>query len=143
MAQRLTLALLETLYKLMVEHLDVCDDLASRIRWTELRDWADEEIEHRRQRATIQFPRPAETGATHWQIWHSRMVVAVGRLLAWFRVPGGVRNTDIADEVSGYNISVRIGPLFTCITVNGRNFYFNRFTGKFDGAGSACRRSER
>ena len=35
------------------------------------------------------------------------------------------------------SVSVRCGPLFTVVTVNGINVYFYRLTGGIDGVGSA------
>jgi hypothetical protein len=43
---------------------------------------------------------------------------------------------EVNDAITGHRIQVKAGTLFTCITVNGRDYYFHRLTGKFDGTGS-------
>jgi len=45
-----------------------------------------------------------------------------------------------ADRISGDYISIRINKYFTVISVNNRNYYFQRATGKFDGTGYVMRR---
>ncbi len=87
---------------------------------------------------TLQFPRPAVTGSSRWSRLKSRLLIALGTLLNRLGAPGAVRNVDIEDSATGYRISVRTGPMFTRISVNGRDFFFRRFTGRFDGTGSSC-----
>jgi hypothetical protein len=57
--------------------------------------------------------------------------------MQWLHVPGFVRDVEFHDAVTGYNISVTTGDLFTRITINGRDFYFRRTDGHYDGAGFA------
>ena len=86
----------------------------------------------------LQFPRQADGGATWIQRWRSKLAVSIGRLLCRLSIPGAVRDTDISDDLSGQTIRVRTGPLFTRIQVNGRDYYFCRITGNFDGTGTGC-----
>jgi hypothetical protein len=72
------------------------------------------------------------------------MQIVAGRLLEWFggalnwlRMPGAIRPVEIDDELAGQHISVSVGEMFVCLSVNGRDYYFNRVTGRFDGTG-AC-----
>jgi hypothetical protein len=82
---------------------------------------------------------PAMDGASRWRLWRERAKEWVGRLLTRIGVPGAIRDADINDEMSGQRIRVTVGSLFTRITVNGRDYFFHRFSGDFDGAGSNCR----
>lgn len=80
----------------------------------------------------------ATIGAQWWQIALSRTRLAIGRLLNRVRLPGPIQPVSIQDEVSGQTLDVRVGPLFTCISVNGRDYYFTRLTGRWDGTGLGC-----
>jgi hypothetical protein len=53
-------------------------------------------------------------------------------------MPGTVRNGVINDELTGAHIEIRAGACFTRITVNGRDYYFRRFSGQYDGSGMGC-----
>jgi hypothetical protein len=55
------------------------------------------------------------------------------------RLPGAIRDSMVEDEATGQRIEVRVGRLFTRISINGRDFYFDRFSGRFDGTGTGCR----
>jgi hypothetical protein len=82
-------------------------------------------------------PRAVEANATRFTIWRLRLPMLLGRLAMACGLPGAMRDTEINDELTKMHVTVRLGVLFTRITVNGRDFYFNRFTGRFDGTGSA------
>lgn len=86
----------------------------------------------------IRFPCPAVQGATRWQIFRTRIVLAIGKALRRLKVPGVVCNASIFDELTGQRINIKVGVLFTKISVNGRDYYFRRFSGRFDGTGSGC-----
>lgn len=71
----------------------------------------------------------------------------VRRLRDWVRLwagralrglPGFVREIELEDEATGQHLSVRVSPFFTRISMNGRDFYFDRFTGRFDGTGTGA-----
>ena len=62
-----------------------------------------------------------------------------GRVLNRRRVAGFVQPLEYRDPVTGDSIEVRISPFFTRLSVNGRDYYFARLTGKFDGTGQGCR----
>ncbi len=59
------------------------------------------------------------------------------RLLNAVGVPGVIRDTTYRDELTGHTVTVRIGLYYTLVTVDGRDFYFHRLTGKLDGTGHA------
>jgi hypothetical protein len=65
-----------------------------------------------------------------------KVKVGVGNLLIRLRAPGAIRQTEFRDRVGGDHLAVSIGPLFVRVSVNGRNYFFDRFTGKFDGTGT-------
>ena len=86
----------------------------------------------------LQFPRPAESGATRIQIWRSDLRALVGKVLNRVGIAGAVRDCEIDDDVSGNKLQIHSSPRFTRISINGRDFYFDRLTGRFDGTGSGC-----
>lgn len=63
-----------------------------------------------------------------------------GKLLNWFGVAGFVQPMEIRDTLMGSNISVRVSGYFTVISVDGRDFYFKRLTGEYDGSGMSINR---
>lgn len=63
----------------------------------------------------------------------------IGRFLNWIGVPGTVSNARLHDDVTGQEIEILVNALFTRISINGRDHYFHRFNGKYDGSGSGCR----
>lgn len=75
-------------------------------------------------------------GASRLDVWKGRAIEAWGRLLNRAGAPGAVRDTKIKDSLTGQEVEISVGVLFTKITVNGRDFYFHRTSGKYDGAGS-------
>jgi hypothetical protein len=83
----------------------------------------------------LQMPRQAEAGATWRQKWASRLREASGWCLNKIGRPGYIRDVEIDDEATGQCIQVRTGRLFTVISVNGRDYYFDRTTGRYDGTG--------
>ena len=68
----------------------------------------------------------------------------MGRIVNLSGAPGFVRPCDYKASVCEGNVSVRIGPLFTVVTVNDLDVYFHRLTGTIDGVGlsqiSDCKR---
>jgi hypothetical protein len=66
------------------------------------------------------------------------------RLLQWLGgvantlgLPGLVRDTEYRSRALGATVRVRRGRLYTVITVNGMDVYFNRLSGTIDGVGSS------
>lgn len=82
--------------------------------------------------------RPSNTSASWLDIAIGRIQLATGHLLNWLKIPGAVRDIELKDALTGQHISVKVGPLFTCLTVDGRDYYFRRVSGKFDGTGMGC-----
>jgi len=56
--------------------------------------------------------------------------IGFGRLLGWLCLPAPIAEVDIED------LQIHIGPLFTKISVNGRDYWFDRLTGRYAGSGS-------
>jgi hypothetical protein len=59
----------------------------------------------------------------------------IGWLIQKLRIPGLVKPFAYSSE--GLTVSVRTSPRYTILTVNGRDLYFIRETGKLDGSGMA------
>jgi hypothetical protein len=90
----------------------------------------------------LRFPTPPAaptTGARWIDRWRGRCREAVGRLLRRLRVPGVIRACELTDAVTGQHVAVNVGTLYVRVTVDGRDYYFDRFTGRFDGTGMGCR----
>ena len=58
----------------------------------------------------------------------------LGRPANWIGLPGVVAPTTIDDAFAG-KVEIRTSPYFTVISINGRDLYFRRWSGKFDGTG--------
>ena len=82
--------------------------------------------------------RPAVSGASRANIVMARGKIALGKLLNRFHAPGAVQPFMYKDSFTRDIIEVRIGVLFTVFSVNGRDYYFDRLTGRFDGTGQGC-----
>lgn len=77
-------------------------------------------------------------GATAWDKIGTRLRERIGNLLNRRRVPGFVQPMSLDDPVTGQRIEITVSPLFTTVSVNGRDYFFRRLTGKFDGTGMGC-----
>ncbi len=89
----------------------------------------------------IPLPRPgtpARYGASAWQIAAGRLREWVGSLANRLRVPAIVRPTVIEDDLTKQTIVIEPGRLVTRISVDGRDYYFGRFSGRFDGVGMSA-----
>ncbi len=69
------------------------------------------------------------TFAYHIYIFFYKILNKIG-------LPGIIRESVINDDLTNQKITIKTGVLFTVLTVNGRDYYFNRLSGKFDGTGS-------
>jgi hypothetical protein len=93
------------------------------------------------KRAVVRFPSErvvssARGGATWLEIWTGRLREWLGRSLNLLGAPGAIREMEFSDQLAGQHIAVSVGELFVCMSVNGRDYYFDRLTGRFDGTGS-------
>ena|SRR6185503_6434083 len=59
----------------------------------------------------------------------------LGKLATRLGFPGIVQDVDYRSQAFGTEVSVKRGSLFTVVSVNGVDVYFNRFSGKIDGVG--------
>ena len=85
---------------------------------------------------------PIEAAATYgrlnWRHWRSDIRARLGGLLNRMGVPGAIQPFEVHDGVTGQHIKVTVSSRFTVIQVNGRDYYFYRLTGRFDGTGMGC-----
>ena len=44
---------------------------------------------------------------------------------------------EVKDSLTGQEVAVSVEVLFVRLTVDGRDYYFDRLTGKYNGTGSA------
>ena len=92
----------------------------------------------------VNFPtrreRPVGTssGANALDIWLRRMRGVLCRICNRVGVPGAIQDATIDDPLSGQHIEVAVQQDFVKLTVNGRDYYFDRISGKFDGTGMGC-----
>lgn len=82
-------------------------------------------------------PREASAGCTRWQLVQSRVREWWGRTLNRLGRPGVVRDVELRDCIVG-DLVVKVGAFSTRISINGRDFFFDRLTGKLVGTGMAA-----
>lgn len=85
----------------------------------------------------ISIGRPATSGATRFDVLKGRIRELAGAVANRLGMPGVIRNADISDSVTGQKLTVQVSPWFVRLSVDGRDYYFDRLTGTFDGAGAA------
>jgi len=76
-------------------------------------------------------------GATFYDICLDRIRLVLGHLAGRAGVPGFIRDTVIDDPVTGQQIEIRVYALDTRLTIDGRDYYFGRVSGRLEGAGMA------
>lgn len=90
----------------------------------------------------LRFPnqelRQASNGATRIQVLIGRARECLGVFLNYLGIPSPIKDVVITDKLTGQIIEVKCGFLYTKVSVNGRDYYFDRLTGKFGGTGSGC-----
>jgi hypothetical protein len=80
---------------------------------------------------------PVREGANWIDLAKGRLRDWLGQGLNRIGAPGAIAPVEIQDHATGQQIAVAVGALFVRLTVNGRDFYFDRITGHHDGSGSA------
>lgn len=91
----------------------------------------------------ISFPQretlyPSSSNASVTDTIFSRIAEWFGRLFLKSKIPSAIADCSIKDELTGQWIDIRNGTLSTRISINGRDYYFDRFTGKYTGTGLGC-----
>lgn len=66
----------------------------------------------------------------------ARIAAALGRMLNALGAPGFVRNGIYESADLRTRVRVSCGELFTVVSVNGTDVYFDRLRGRIDGVGS-------
>ena len=79
----------------------------------------------------------AMMAATRWQILQHRVLELLCVTLQRLGVPGAIQNVEIDDPVTGQKLEIRVNRLSTRISIDGRDYYFERLSGRFSGAGYA------
>jgi hypothetical protein len=64
--------------------------------------------------------------------------VVMGRLLSKLGLPGFIKPVEHFDEYTGQHIQITTSAYFTKLSINGRDYFFHRLSGRFDGTGSGC-----
>jgi hypothetical protein len=59
----------------------------------------------------------------------------IGTLINWLGWPGFVQETNYRAKGADVAVRVRTSRLYTTVTVNGVDVYFDRITGRIDGTG--------
>ena len=81
---------------------------------------------------------PVNQKTTRWAEMVYRVKLSLSRLLSKLGFPCIVRPFEYTDQYTGNHIKITDLTLFTKISINGRDYYFHRLSGKFDGTGSGC-----
>jgi hypothetical protein len=79
--------------------------------------------------------RPVVSGASFLTIVNGRFKGWMGLLANRLGLPAVLSEIEITDELTGQRVSIRKGVYFTIVSLDGRDYYFKRLTGKFDGTG--------
>jgi hypothetical protein len=82
-------------------------------------------------------PSPAVAGVDTWQRIKDHARLALGRWSDCARLPGLVRPTRYNDPLTGNLIEVSVSGSATILSVNGRDYAFDRLTGRFTGTGTS------
>ncbi len=89
-------------------------------------------------RKQINTGHSSKSGATVVEIYWERLKRTLGNILNYFHIPGFVKPFKTVDKLTAIHIEVRLSGFFTVISINGRDYYFRRLSGKFDGSGFGC-----
>ena len=81
---------------------------------------------------------PTTSEASRMDVAMLRFRLTIGNLMNRLHLPGTVRPFTLDDPLANSTIEVAVGPLFTRLTVNGRDYYFDRISGRFSGTGQGC-----
>ena len=65
----------------------------------------------------VQFPRASDGGATFFRIWECRAWMLLARIANRFGLPGFIGPVVIDDSVTSRHIEIRMGLLFTVLSV--------------------------
>jgi len=57
--------------------------------------------------------------------------LGLGRLMNIIAIPGQIRSTIIDDQPTGDHIEISVGIAFTRISINGRDHFFGRLSGRY------------
>lgn len=52
------------------------------------------------------------------------------------RIPGAIQEIELRDSATGQWLSIWVGEYYVRLCVDGRDYYFDRLTGRFDGMGA-------
>jgi hypothetical protein len=67
---------------------------------------------------------------------HASLAAVLGRFLNALGAPGFVRSGSYESRQTGARVQVYCGELFTVVSINGTEVYFDRLHGRIDGVGS-------
>lgn len=79
---------------------------------------------------------PSANGASGLLILRNRVKDQITRLFDRIGWPGAVRPARHVDPLTGQTVEVRVVRCSTVISVNGRDYCFDRLTGRFLGTGT-------
>ena len=83
-------------------------------------------------------PAPAKMGSTLLDRLALRVRRLLGKTLNRAGAPGAVEEIDIEDPVTGNRVTIGVSGLYTRISLNGRDYFFRRISGRYDGTGQGC-----
>ena len=98
---------------------------------------------NRAHERVVEFPtqrivRAAQDGATFSDVVKGRLRRLVGQCINRLGLPGSIQVMEFEDVAVGRHVSVAIDDLFVCLKIDGRDYYFDRISGKFDGTGTSA-----
>lgn len=81
---------------------------------------------------------PSRQGASKWVIMRGRLMEMLGHILNKAGVPGFIQPISYNDPLTGCRITIAVRPLLTVLSVDGRDYCFDRITGHLAGTGVSC-----
>jgi hypothetical protein len=81
---------------------------------------------------------PVTADASLWEILRSRLREGLGLVLRRIGIPGAISPMRYDDPITGDLMEVAVGPFYTRVTLNGRDYYFDRLSGRFNGTGQTA-----
>lgn len=94
-----------------------------------------DQLTEQRLKSLLKDGKPLESNATWLDVLYLWAKWTLGRILVLFQIPGLIKPIEQYDQLTGTYIKVQLVEFYVIVSINGNDFYFNRFTGKYSGSG--------
>ena len=79
--------------------------------------------------------KPAEFKAIFKDNLYYFKLAVLGRIMMRFKIPDFIKPMEIYDRLTNSYLKVKTVKYYTIIYINGKDLYFQRLAGKYDGSG--------